>query len=343
MTGDQPSVPPVCAVFGDEPFLKRQAVERVVARALRDDPDSMGPTRVDGETAVLADALDELQTLSLLGGVRVVIVEEADEFVTRYRKQLESYCGAPADNACLILVCRSLPANTRLYKAVASRGEVVECATLKGQGVASWIVQRSKETYAKRIDRDAVNRLRDLVGAGLEGLDNELAKLAVYIGARPAITLQDVEALVGLRREELVFRVTDAMLAGDAAGALKAWEHVLVTNRAAPAVAIGGLASAIRRLLDAKQATLAKRRPQVPVPTYEPAGSQFRRQLDSVSVDQLERQLSDLHQADLDAKTGGGDVARLIETFIVKHTVTARASAPSSAGVRGGPPGGRRG
>lgn len=333
MTSDQSSVPPVNAVFGDEPFLKRQAVEGIVARALRDDPDSLGPTRVDGDTAELADALDELQTPSLLGGGRVVIVEEADAFITRYRKQLEAYCSKPAQGACLVLVCRSLPRTTRLYKQIAAvRGELFECAVPKGRQVAAWILQRSRQSYSKAIDGDAVGRLRDLVGSGLEALDNELAKLAVYTGARPAITLEDVETLVGLRREEAVFRVTDAMSAGDPAGALKAWEHVLATDRAAPMRAIGGLASAVRRLLEARQAADAGRPPDALAPRFEPARSLFIRRLNSVTAGQLQQQLSDLHQADLATKTGLADVAHAVETFIVKHTATARAPARTPTG-----------
>ena len=332
MTSDQPFVPPVNAVFGEEFFLKRQAVKGIVARALRDDPDSMGPTRVDGETAELADALDELQTPSLLGGCRVVIVEDADTFITRYRKQLEAYCSKPAQGACLVLVCRSLPRNTRLHKQIAARGEVFECAVPKGRQVSAWIVQRGRQTYSKAIDGDAVARLRDLVGGSLEALDNELAKLAVYVGGRPAITLEDVETLVGLRREEAVFRVTDAMSAGDTAGALKAWGHVLTTDRAAPMRAIGGLASAIRRLLEAKQAADAGRSPEALAPRFEPARSLFIRRLNSVTVGQLQQQLSDLHQADLATKTGLTDVAHAVETFIVKHAATARAPAGTPTG-----------
>ncbi len=326
------SSPPVCAVFGDEPFLKRQAVERVVSRALRDDPESMGPTRLDGESAELADALDELQTLSLLGGPRVVIVEEADAFITRYRKQLEQYCAKPAEGACLILVCKSLPRNTRLHKQIAASGEVMDCPVPKGQRVTSWIRQRCKECYAKDIVAEAVARLRDLIGNGLEALDSELAKLAVYVGARSRIELEDVETLVGLHREEAVFRVTDAMSAGDAAGALRAWEHVLVTDRAAPMRAIGGLASGIRRLLEAKQTIEAGASPDALVPRFEPAKSLFLRRLKATSAGRLKEQLTDLLQADLDTKTGLSDAAHAVEAFIVKHTARAGRPARTPAG-----------
>jgi DNA polymerase-3 subunit delta len=332
MSPAKTAVHPVYAVFGNEAFLKRQAVERIVTLALRGEPEAMGPTRVDGETAELADALDELATLSLLGGLRVVIVDEADAFITRYRKQLESYCTAPTDSGCLILVCRSLPRNTRLHKIIATSGEVIECAAPRGQAVAAWILQRCRQAHGKTLDRTAAAQLRELVGNDLEALDNELGKLAAYVGVRDQITTADVEALTGHHREEAVFRVTDAMSAGDVAGALRAWEHVLATDQAAPMRAIGGLAFGIRRLLEAKQAVAAG----------EPVGNIARRtginpailsrRLEGVTVERLQQQLTDLYDADLATKTGLGDVASAVESFIVKHTIPHNRPAGAPAG-----------
>lgn len=335
MSPSEPAVHPVYAVFGHEQFLKRQAVERIVARALRDEPEAMGPTRIDGETAELADALDELQTLSLLGGLRVVIVDQADGFITRYRKQLEAYCAAPTDSGCLILVCRSLPRNTRLHKAIAASGEVIECTALRGPAVAAWIVRRGREAYDKTLDRTATAQLRELVGDDLEALDNELGKLAIYVGARDQITAADVEALTGHHREEAVFRVTDAMSAGDVPGALRAWEQVLATDQAAPMRAIGGLAFGIRRLLEAKQAIATGGSVASVASRSGINPAMLTRRLEGVTVERLQQQLTDLYDADLATKTGLGDVGSAVESFIIKHTV------PQSRAT-GAPAGGRR-
>jgi DNA polymerase-3 subunit delta len=334
MTSQQPALHQVYAVFGDEAFLKRQAVGHVVARALGDDPESMGPTRLNGDSAELADALDELGTLSLLGGRRVVIVDPADQFITTYRKQLERYCGSPSDSGCLILVCRSLPRNTRLYKIISESGQVIECSGPKGQAVVAWIVQRSREAHGKTVDRTAAARLCDLVGNGLEGLDNELGKLAVYVGARNQIDVADVETLTGQHREEAVFRVTDAMSSGDAAAALRAWEQVLLTDQAAPMRAIGGLAFGVRRLLEAKQAVAAGESVAVVARRSRINPELLGRRIEGVTVERLRQQLCDLYDADLATKSGLGDVGSAVETFIIKHTATQSRPAARSAGVR---------
>ncbi|MHC4234266.1 MAG: DNA polymerase III subunit delta, partial [Planctomycetota bacterium] len=253
-------------------------------------------------------------------------------FITRYRKQLEAYCAAPTGGGCLILVCNSLPRNTRLYRAIAASGEVIECRPPGPQQVGSWIVQRGRDACGKQVDRAAAARLRELVGNDLGTLDNELGKLAAYVGARGQIGVADVDALVGQHREETVFRVTDAMAAGNAAGALHAWEQVLATDRAAPMRAIGGLASGIRRLLEAKQAVAAGTPVRALVPRFGRDPGLLARRLDSVTIEHLKEQLCDLYETDLATKTGLADVDRAVETFVVKHTASPGAVARTEAG-----------
>jgi len=334
MTSTKPSLRPVYAVFGAEQFLKRQALRRIVNLALGDDPGAMGPTRIDGETAELADALDELRTLGLLGDRRVVIVESADEFISKYRKPLETYCAKPTGDGCLILLCNSLPRNTRLRRAITESGEVIECRPLAPGQVGRWIVRRCRDASGKVIEAAAAERLRELAGNDLGMLASELDKLAAYVGGREQIAVADVEVLVGHHREETVFRVTDAMSAGDAAGALQAWEQVLATDRAAPARAIGGLAYVIRRLLDAKEAVAAGTPVSKVAPRMRQDANVLARRLKNVTVEQLQRQLCELYDTDLAAKTGMAKVERAIETFIVKHTAAGRPAAGATAGGR---------
>src|SRR5262249_23266756 len=81
---------PVYAVFGTDHYLIREsigAVSRTVFPATEDDP---AITRYVGAQAGLADVKDELFTLPFLSRRRLVIVEEADGFVTKYRKDLEA-------------------------------------------------------------------------------------------------------------------------------------------------------------------------------------------------------------------------------------------------------------
>lgn len=310
----------VYAVCGQDTFRKRETLADLCRQIAERDGDGQGPTYLEGANAELAAVLDEVRTFSLLGGRRVVVVTEADAFITKHRAALERYCEAPADSGTLILECNSLPSNTRLYKIIAKSGEVLRFDALKSRDVNPWIIHRARETYGKRIDDRAAWMLRELTGTALGILDAELSKLAIFVRDRDAITTGDIEALVGRHREEDVFGVLDAMADGDASRALAQWEKVLATDRAAPARAVGGLAWGVRKLIDLKQQA------QRGVPSYVLAKQAFTspeiidRRLRAASIAELQDQIVDLLNADLASKTGLSSVPAAIERFIITHS-----------------------
>lgn len=310
---------PVYATVGSDRFLRNQEIDSIVTR-LRDEIESLGPMRVEGSDAELAEVLDELRTMSLLGGKRLVIVDDADSFITAHRKALERYCEKAADQGCLILACNTLPKNTRLYKIINKCGTVISCDPPARRAMGGWITQWARERYGKQVTAPAVQALREHLGDSPGVLDAELAKLAAYVGERPQITPADIDALTGQHREEKVFAVTDAMAAGDTAAALRHWEQVLATDRAAPGRAIAGLAWGVRRLLEARREWDAganmwelARRMYVDPETLE-------RRLTRLDTKQLAQQQHDLLQADLAVKTGATTIDSAVEKFIVKHS-----------------------
>src|SRR5262249_26611601 len=92
---------PVYAVFGTDHYLIHEsiaAVSRAVFPASEEDP---AITQYVGAQASLADVKDELFTLPFFSRRRLVIVEEADGFVTKYRKDLEAYLEQPSSSGIL--------------------------------------------------------------------------------------------------------------------------------------------------------------------------------------------------------------------------------------------------
>src|SRR5262245_57647573 len=124
----QPVAAALCVVYGDEAFLKREILKAIRRQVLGDDDSEFALSAFSGPTAQLRDVLDGLATASLFGsGRRLVIVEEADSFVTQHRAELEDYAAKPAAGGVLMLEVTSWPSNTRLAKAVAASGVAVDC------------------------------------------------------------------------------------------------------------------------------------------------------------------------------------------------------------------------
>jgi len=308
----------VYAIVGSDRFLRHDSLVELL-KTIGDAPDAFGPTQVEGDSVSLAQVLDEVRTPSLLGDRRIVIVQDADDFVSANREALEKYCASPAPTGTLVLLCDTMPRNTRLHKVIAGRGGVIMCEAPEGRALTTWIVRRAKLSYGKQLGEAAAQRLREHLGDSPGWIDSELAKLAAYVGSRPEITREDIVEVTGELREEKVFAVMDAIANGDASLALKLWEQVWATDRAAPGRAIAGLAWSVRKLLDAKQefdrgvdaAALARKMFTDP--------SVLRRRLERTTQAGLREQQRDLLAADLAVKTGNSTVDVAIEKFIVKH------------------------
>lgn len=318
MKREEAAIRGVYAVYGNDGFRKAEVTHRICELAAKHGAEE-GATRFDSD-ADLSDVLDEVRTYSLLGGRRLVVVEGADAFISKHRAALERYCAEPVDSGTLVLVCDSLPANTRLHKIIAKAGEVTECKQLRGPAINTWIVQHARSAYGKTIDPRAAGLLRELAGDELGALDGELGKLALFVRDRAGITAEDIEALVGRHREEDIFKVTDAMASGDTAGALTQWERVLATDRAAPARAVGGLAWGIRRLLDLKLKAMSGTPMHILAKQAYTQPNILEHRLARVTVSTLQTQLSELLDADVASKTGLCAADSAIEKFIIKHS-----------------------
>jgi DNA polymerase III subunit delta len=316
----------VVAIVGNDSFLRGDALLRVL-EPLRSELGELGPMRFEGERASAADVLDEVRTPSLLGGIRVAIVEDADEFISANRELMERYCAAPVAGSVLILLCNSLPRNTRLYKIIEAHGQIVTCEAPKGAAFASWITQRASAVYGKKIASSAVQNLRRLLGDSPGWIDAELGKLASFVGDRAEITAADVNELTDQRREEKVFGIMDAMASGDAAGALCLWDQVLATDRAAPGRALAGLALKVRQMIEACDEFQATGQVFAASKRMFMDASELRRRLERISKNQLLEQQRDLLEADVAVKTGLSSLPLSIEKFIVKHTMEPALSA----------------
>lgn len=269
-------------------------------------------------TAELASVLDDLRTLPFLTDRRLVMVREADKFITAYREQLEDYAAAPSPTGVLLIECKSMPGNTRLAKQIAKIGQVLKFDALSAYKIPTWLTSYCKDTYGVTIEQRAAAKLADLVGTDLGMLDAELQKCVLYISDRKQITLADIEALVGQQREEQVWGILSAIGEGNQSKALQLWEEVCNTDRAAEARAVGGIAFTVRRLLKAKRAEEGgASSSDLMRELWIRDERQLRRELGAFTTAQVEEMLTRLLETDVAAKTGLGSVRTSIEKFII--------------------------
>ena len=116
---------PIIVVYGKERFLKFESIKKAVTMVLGPDNDGLGLVRLPGD-ADLKTVLDSLRTVSMWNPTQLVLVEDADDFVSEHRQKLEAYAEKPAKKSVLLLDVQSWPSNTKLAKKVATMGLAIE-------------------------------------------------------------------------------------------------------------------------------------------------------------------------------------------------------------------------
>lgn len=249
-------VPPVCVAFGDEPFLKRHVLARLRAAVLGGDDGEFSLSVFDGPDAELKDVLGELATRAMFGGGRrLAVVEAADEFVTRYRSELEDYVARPASRGVLVLVLDSFPSNTRLYKAALAAGLVVDCSAPPQAKLGKWLGDWAKQTHHVRLPSAAAEQLIEIIGPELGLLDQELGKLALLAGPDQSIIPEMIAQAVGGWRAKTTWEMLDAAMAGQTREALEQLDRLLAAGET-PIGLLGQISASLRRLAAATRLVL---------------------------------------------------------------------------------------
>jgi DNA polymerase-3 subunit delta len=311
---------PVYVLHGDEGFLKRHALAALDTLLLEDADPDFARTVLPGITAEWSTVRADLDTLPFLSPRRVVVIDQGDPFVTKYRQVLEKYVEKPAKNGVLILDVKAWPSNTKLAKLVPEAATIV-CKSPTPQSIAKWCANWAKAHHGKKIDADAASWLIELVGPEMGLLDQELAKLAAYVGDKTTIDREDVDLLVGRSRAAETFKIFEAIGEGRPAEAL-AIASRLFDQGEEPLALLGAFSWQLRRLA---QAARHHRAGKLLPAAIEAAGFQHwardrvEKQLRHLGRRRLDRIYDWLLEADLDMKSSDKLPQRLVlERLLVK-------------------------
>lgn len=313
------AVKPVYALVGSDSFLQLQKLSEI----LRLMPKDVQRVDVDGERATLSDVLDELRSFAMFGGAKLVVVRDADEFLVRFREQLEDYVARPTDSATLVLRLPSLDKRQRIYKAIDKLGGIEVCEPPRD--VARWAAERARAAHRITLSPDAAHLLAELIGDDLGRIDNELAKLAIDADdVKGPVTPERISRSVSFQREQEMWDLSNALAAGDTTEALRRWRHLIQLDSSAEFRAITWLGMWLEDVALALHGAAGKVawKYKDRLPLLLQTSRQLGRPGHAEALDLLA-------EVDHQSKTGRGDAASNVERFILQ--IGAAISDPSKA------------
>ena len=240
-------------LHGKEPFLMKRYTDDF-EKILEGEFGEIERMVFDGETADLSTVLDEVRTFDLLMHHKLVIVDNADSFVSAKgsqtsstRKAMERYAESPVQSATLLLRATTWRPG-KLDKAVAKVGEVYKLQQLNEVDATRWCVGRSNKEHGCTLAVGGAQLLVERVGVSLSRLDTELGKLSSLVAPRTSIEKEDVQAMVGLSKEEQAWEIQSIVLTGNEGAAMTKLCELLDVSRQPKELLLWSVVDLTRRL-----------------------------------------------------------------------------------------------
>ncbi len=313
----------VCVLHGPEQWLKGRHLDDL-RKALDAEHGETETFTFDGKTAGLADVLDELRSYALMQHHKLVVVDNADQYVKNHREAMERYAKAPVDHGTLVL--RSDAWNKgNLDKLIAKVGQVIKCEPLKPAQAKNWLVKRCQAEHGRTLAPAAAALLVDRLGPELMTLDSELAKLALMVEPGEAIERGLIEQTVGKSSDEKAWEVQEAVLAGlgsrSAGPVIGKVRELIDLAGHAEVLVMYFVADLVRKLNTAvlmKRAGWAEGQIARELKLWGPRQQLFMGVLRRLDESSLADAFDDVLEADRRAKSGLGNLTRNLECFCVR-------------------------
>lgn len=290
---------------GPETFLMDEALQKIAVAKGADAAGSIDHDRLDGESASTESILETCRTVPFAGGVRLVEVQNASRLSPDSQKRLAESLARLPESVHLILIWgrdwRREDAEKPLINAVGKAGSVVIFWPLFPEQAQRWVLQRAKR-YQKSLAPEAAAWLVQETEQGLRFLDQELQKACCYVGSRPAISLEDMQAAFGYRRAASPYAWIDAIRQKNASRALETLDRLLEEGEE-PIRLLAMVSGSVRDWLEVKGSPEA---PDVFRRFRLKRGEEdaFRKDLARRTEGELLEGLSGCVEAQLEAKTG---------------------------------------
>jgi DNA polymerase-3 subunit delta len=202
---DEASVRPGYLLFGEDHFRAREFVRSL--RSALPGPDGQPAT---AKTFLLEDVpwrdiLDEARTIPFFFSPWQVLVAEGSgaedaELKDAEKALLKEYFRSPTPKTVLVVLFEDkIPKNKALYRFFdglpESAAEVIEYGALKGTELVAWAEERFRAS-GKTATREAIDTLLEATGNDLGRLENEIEKLAVFVGEKTRVDEGDASHLI---------------------------------------------------------------------------------------------------------------------------------------------------
>lgn len=185
--------------FGDEDFLRDEAVAKVIAAYVDPATRDFNFDQPRGSDVPAETLASMIGTPPMMAEHRVVVVRDAQGLSVPARTVVEATAKAPLPGLILV-ISAAIPSGSKakFYDELKKHAVSVEFAPLSHDDAPGWVMETALDEFGVEVEPEAARALVGGVGVDLGTLTSELKKLAAYVQDRKRVTVDDVRAVGGI-------------------------------------------------------------------------------------------------------------------------------------------------
>jgi DNA polymerase-3 subunit delta len=317
-------VSPLYYFYGDEPYLVERSTDRLLEKLVDPASRDFNLNIYYGNECRGDEIVDTAQTMPMFADWRVVLVKRGQGLSQAAYDLMTHYVQDPSPTTCLIIQGEKIDQRRKFFTEIKKNGALVECKRPYENQLGSFIRDEAAG-YGKRVDAAAVELLVHLVGNNLQELAAQIEKVALYIGNRDAIGIDDVRAVVSDTRVDSVFELANALGNKDMQSVLRRLQTILRDGEA-PLMILAVITRHFRQLWQVRE-MIDRRLPEQEIGKNTGISPYFLkgmiRQARNYSTREIRMNFERLYSADLAMKSGGKPqlvLGELLQTFCRERT-----------------------
>lgn len=211
---------PIYWLEGEEPYFIDQVVHFAENHLLSETETEFNRTVFYGKDALLTDVVNACMRYPVFAERQLVLIKEAQHM--RDIIKLEHYLDNPLKSTILVIAYKDkkVDQRTKFSKLLKEKGVILTTKKLYDNQLPEWT---SEMITGKgfSIKRDALNLLIDHIGNDLVRIQQEVEKMAINLGDRKNITVNDIETFIGISKEYNPFEFQAALAEKNLAKAIR--------------------------------------------------------------------------------------------------------------------------
>lgn len=213
-------IPPVLLLYGTETYFI-QNIQNKLFESMKEESGDENISTYDLEETPIQEVIADAETYPFFGGKKLIYAINPTFLSTKHTKlpfehdltHLEQYISKPVDYSVIVFIApyEKLDNRKKITKLLNKQTAVAECNPIKDYEVQKWIKTLSADLHIT-IEPDAYRVFEAELIVNLHLIQNELRKLALYVGENGVVTKEIAEELISSTANGSALRLVDTVI-----------------------------------------------------------------------------------------------------------------------------------